>query len=665
MHLTTIPTLLRKLLIALLVLAVSVSSVPAVASAGEASGPPGSSTVIEVAHRIGADPLIEQGFDGTGIDVAVIDTGVAPVPGLDGDGKLLVGPDLSFEAGVPELNGLDSYGHGTVMASIIAGSDGPDGFRGIAPGARILSVKVADNTGAVDVSQVIAGLDWVIEHGQNDGLNVRVINLSYVTDSDQPYVIDPLARAVERAWLAGYVVVVSAGNAGDDTDRLGNPANDPYVIAVAASDGPDAAAFSNRGSDKRSPDVLAPGYRILGLAAPGSRLAHEYPEALIDGMFLRGSGTSQAAAVVSGAAALLVDQRPELTPDQVKALLIMGTVDEKGKGRSAKLSPLADFGEYFDLLDLEAEKQSEAAELLLLANERRDDGDVKGAIDAEKDATTAGAEADKYRSEAEKIIEPDYERYLEEAAGYRAEANTMRSEAAELRLAADASLAEASAQSKRSGKEAEDAAKELTKAAEDLAKDAAKLEKDAASLEEKALKAADKAADEVEKLTADIEKIFRDWDGNNLGGIKFDRHGGSGMIDIERSAAMPAIDAHQTHQTSDGSGSLEAARGSNHVLLPDGSRLEGEITWSGNTWSGNTWSGNTWSGSTWSGNTWSGNTWSGNTWSGNTWSGSTWSGNTWSGNTWSGNTWSGNTWSGNTWSGNTWSGNTWSGSDWA
>jgi len=144
---------------------------------------------------------------------------------------------------------------------------------------------------------------------------------------------------------------------------------------------------------------------------------------------------------------------------------------------------------------------------------------------------------------------------------------------------------------------------------------------------------------------------------------------GKGMVDLKTARDNATPRYAQPWVPATGTGSLELARGSQHLVM-DGVTLFGErdifgAVWDGNTWSAMAWAGNTWSGGIWNGNTWSGNTWSGNTWSGNTWSGGTWNGNTWSGNTWSGNTWSGNTWSGNTWSGNTWSGNTWSGNTWS
>jgi len=173
----------------------------------------------------------------------------------------------------------------------------------------------------------------VVEHRNDNGMNVRVINLSYGTPSNQSYLLDPLAHAVENAWRAGIVVVVAAGNDGKATTSLTMPAMDPYVLAVGAVDHrgtPDTrddvvADFSNGGSDTRRPDLLAPGKSVVSLRVPGSFADREHPEGLVtgddSGRLFRGSGTSQAAAVVSGAVALMLQDRPKLTPDQVKELL--------------------------------------------------------------------------------------------------------------------------------------------------------------------------------------------------------------------------------------------------------------------------------------------------------------------------------------------------------
>ena len=274
-----------------------------------------------------ADDFWKAGFDGTGIDIALIDTGVVPVDGLTYPGKVINGPDLSFESQSDELRYLDTFGHGTHMAGIIAGRDDEGSqFSGMAPGARLVNLKVADSQGAVDVSQVIAAIDWVVQHRDDNGMDIRIITLAYGTDGVQPYQIDPLAHAVEKAWNAGIVVVTAAGNDGS-ASPLRNPAVDPFVIAVGAAENNSSqisgvASFSNCGTDERFVDLVAPGRSIVSLRNPGSYADQHYPEAVVDGTYFLGSGTSQAAAVVAGAAALLLDQRPELSPNQVKALLM-------------------------------------------------------------------------------------------------------------------------------------------------------------------------------------------------------------------------------------------------------------------------------------------------------------------------------------------------------
>ena len=180
------------------------------------------------------DVLDDVGLDaGTGVDVALIDTGVAPVTGLDGD-KVLHGPDLSFEGSAADVAYLDTHGHGTHMAGIIAGDRA--GHEGIAPGARIVSVKVAGHDGLTTVPQVVAAIDWVVEHRTTDGLNIRVLNLSLGQQGVDSHIGDPLSAAVERAWDAGIFVVVAAGNDGETQAHLDSPAIDPYVMAVGAVD---------------------------------------------------------------------------------------------------------------------------------------------------------------------------------------------------------------------------------------------------------------------------------------------------------------------------------------------------------------------------------------------------------------------------------------------
>ena len=139
------------------------------------------------------------------IDIAMIDTGVTPVRGLHQPGKVLYGPDLSNEGGLANLRNLDTYGHGTHLAGIMVGDDG-DQVLGIAPSSRLVSLKVAGATGETNIAQVVAAIDWVVEHRRDPGVNIRVLNLSLGVPSIGTHVGDPLAAAVERAWKAGIVV---------------------------------------------------------------------------------------------------------------------------------------------------------------------------------------------------------------------------------------------------------------------------------------------------------------------------------------------------------------------------------------------------------------------------------------------------------------------------
>ncbi len=303
---------------------------------------------------------------GQGVGVALLDTGTAQVPGLDGPDKLSYGPDLSIESNSPQLLDKDTNGHGTHLAGIIAAHDpvtltrqniarlDPSVQLGVAPDAELESMKLATTDGSTDVSQVIAGLDWIAQHPVTaDGTRIRVVNLAFGTDSVQPYQADPLAAAAENAWKHGIVVVVSGGNDGPTAGRLSDPAIDPYVLAVGASDGQDSvagwaypgvASFSSSGTSQRHVDLLAPGRSIVSLRDPGSYVDRSFPQGRVDGdaagRLFRGSGTSQAAAVTSGAVALLLQAYPDLTPDQVKYVLTQtatpvaaGTAQTAGAGQ--------------------------------------------------------------------------------------------------------------------------------------------------------------------------------------------------------------------------------------------------------------------------------------------------------------------------------------------
>jgi serine protease AprX len=295
--------------------------------------PAGTGTTLRsVRSIVKADSGAAVSLTGQGIGIALIDTGVAPVPGLPA-AQLVNGPDLSFESQSGQLRYLDTFGHGTHMAGIMVGNDTATGTIGLAPKAKVTSVKVGTATGATDVSQMIAAIDWVVQNRNHDPANpIRVLNLSYGTGGMSSSTIDPLMFAVEQAWHAGIVVVVAAGNDGSLTTALTNPAMDPFVLAVGASTtnntitttDDDLAAYTNNSYMARKVDILAPGTSIVSLRDPGSYVDEQYTTARVGTTGFKGSGTSQAAAVTASAAALLLQQRPWLTPDQVKQLLVSG-----------------------------------------------------------------------------------------------------------------------------------------------------------------------------------------------------------------------------------------------------------------------------------------------------------------------------------------------------
>ena len=271
---------------------------------------------------------LSSGIDGSGVTVAMIDTGVAHHEDF-GD-RVVARVDFT-----PGGAGDDQFGHGTHLAGVIAGDGGASGgkWRGVAPGAELVSVKVAGADGSTDVSVVIAAIQWVVTHRVEYG--IRVLNLSFGTDSIQPYAIDPLDAAVERAWAAGITVVVSAGNRGPGIGTIAKPADDPYVITVGAADlnqtperwDDEVAPFSSRGPTQdgfEKPDVVAPGTTIVATRDAGSAVDELHPDAIVDEHYFKGTGTSQSGAVVSGIAALMYEANPNLTPRRVKGIL-MGT----------------------------------------------------------------------------------------------------------------------------------------------------------------------------------------------------------------------------------------------------------------------------------------------------------------------------------------------------
>jgi len=286
------------------------------------------------------------GYDGSGVAVAIIDSGAGASHDdlKDANGATRVVRFVDFVNG--QKKAYDDYGHGTHVAGIIAGNgfDSGGARAGIAPAARLVVLKVLDGSGSGVISDVIAALDYAVAHRAE--LNIRVINLSVATGVYESYRTDPLTLAAQRAVSAGIVVVTAAGNNGQNA-RGGSsyagvaaPGNAPWVVTVGASShmgtanraDDTIAAFSARGPAAvdfaAKPDIVAPGVGIESLANPGSQLYSAGGPYLLQGTvqtsylpYLSLSGTSMSSPVVSGTIALMLQANPSLTPNAVKAIL--------------------------------------------------------------------------------------------------------------------------------------------------------------------------------------------------------------------------------------------------------------------------------------------------------------------------------------------------------
>jgi serine protease AprX len=304
------------------------------------------------AQAVGADRAWQHGASGIGVTVAILDSGVAPDPDLvQPTNRILASVNFADE----RVGGRDPGGHGTHVAGIVAGNGTRSAgeFVGIAPQANIVDVRVLGRTGSGRLSSVIRGIEWVVAH--RDIYNIRVMNLSFGAPVTVSYRTDPLAAAIEIAWRSGVVVVAASGNGGPARDSVVTPGIDPYSITVGATDDgatlttrdDTLAAFSAWGTadSNAKPDLVAPGRRIVSLRAVGSTLDMLFPDRVVaaknGATYLRLSGTSMSTPVVAGAVALLLERDPDLTPDQVKSLL-MKSAKRYGQDAAPPPDPAAD-----------------------------------------------------------------------------------------------------------------------------------------------------------------------------------------------------------------------------------------------------------------------------------------------------------------------------------
>ena len=309
----------------------------AVATAGGVAG--GSpAAYVHYPELVGAEQLHTMGYTGQrDITVAFVDSGMAAIAELQKDTSG-VGRMAGRYNAMKDQEGPhnDNYGHGTHVASIIFNTDYADDGSGrrnsIAPNAGALSVKAFNGQGQGTYADVLRGLDWLLAH--KDERNIRVVNLSFSAEPQSHYWDDPINQAVMRLWEAGVVVVTSAGNTGPDAMSIGVPGNNPYVITVGAmsdnytpGDASDdvLASFSSAGPTVEGfvkPDIVAPGGHMVARGRVKSNLAKQHPEFHDQGSYFMMSGTSQATAVVTGIVALMLEQDPYLTPDEVKYRLM-------------------------------------------------------------------------------------------------------------------------------------------------------------------------------------------------------------------------------------------------------------------------------------------------------------------------------------------------------
>jgi serine protease AprX len=281
------------------------------------------------AQIVGAPDVWAQGDSGQGVTVAILDSGIAQVDDLAlPSSRIIASVDFT---GTPLGNG-DPGGHGTHVAGIVGGNgtDSVQAREGIAPNVNLASVRVIDGNGNATLSSVLAGIQWVVQNRKT--YNIKVMNLSLGAPSTKSYRDDMLAAAAELAWQSGIVVVVAAGNSGPLPGTVATPGIDPYIITVGALDDngtldtldDTVAPFSSQGptlDGLSKPDVVAPGRKIVSLRVPGSFLDLLLPDRITDGAYFRLSGTSMASPVVAGTAALMLQKRPGLRPDQIKYIL--------------------------------------------------------------------------------------------------------------------------------------------------------------------------------------------------------------------------------------------------------------------------------------------------------------------------------------------------------
>ena len=306
------------------------------------------------AQEVGASIANDTGYLGRGIGIAILDTGIYPHQDFTRPRNRIV----AFRDFVNNRQSpYDDHGHGTFVAGVAAGNGYSSGgkYRGIAPEANIIGVKVMDKDGSGNSSDIVAGMQWVVDHQQE--YNVRIMSLSLGAKPSNSR-FDPLAAAVEAVWKKGIVVVAAAGNSGPKQNTIATPGISPMILTVGAVD------------DKRTPDykddVIAdfqPGackwktgetglgcaWRQYNSCKNRQKLCRGLRPQHMKDPYTQMSGTSVATPVVSGAAALLLDKYPNMTPSEVKEMLMKSTFAMSGVNKYAQGSGILDIRKCLNL----------------------------------------------------------------------------------------------------------------------------------------------------------------------------------------------------------------------------------------------------------------------------------------------------------------------------
>ncbi|CDQ20596.1 S8 family peptidase [Halobacillus karajensis] len=282
-----------------------------------------------------ARALNQMGLTGKGVNIAVVDTGVYPHQDLtQPENRLIAFKDVVNN----REEAYDDNGHGTHCAGDAAGNGfaSNDKYQGPAPEAGIIGVKVLNQMGSGSLSTIIAGIQWCIDHKEE--YQIDILSLSLGAAADESDCDDPLVQIVDQAWESGIVVIVAAGNSGPDQRTVATPGISSKVITVGAVDDRNTversdeqiASFSSRGpacGEDSKPDLVTPGVNIVSLRSPGSYLDKTSKSNRVEDDYFNLSGTSMATPICAGVAALILQEHPEYTPDQVKQQLLAGAVD--------------------------------------------------------------------------------------------------------------------------------------------------------------------------------------------------------------------------------------------------------------------------------------------------------------------------------------------------